>query len=88
MILGYEKVKILLLQGAIPDFRQLADDIGRTNLAADMGMNPKTLRRRVADPGEWTIAELAKLSDLLGVEYKVLLEMAHNAIAPRKRMKR
>jgi len=76
MILGYEKVRILLLQNAIPDFQQLASDLGRTNLAIDMGMNPKTLRRRVNDPGEWTIAELAKLSDLLKIDHKILPEMA------------
>lgn len=76
MILGYQKVRILILQNAIPDFQQLASDIGRTNLATDMGMNPKTLRRRVNDPGEWTIAELAKLSELLKIDRKVLLELA------------
>jgi len=85
MILGYEKVRALLLQGLIPDFQQLADDIGRTNLAADMQMNPKTLRRRVNDPGEWTVGELAGLSDLLKIEHKILLEMADKLRAQKKK---
>ena len=76
MILGYEKVRALLLQGLIPDFQQLADDLGRTNLAADMQMNPKTLRRRINDPAEWTVGELARLSDLLKIEHAILLQMA------------
>jgi len=72
----YQRARILLQQGAIHDFRQLADDIGKTALAADMGMNPKTLRRRWNDPGEWTIVELARLSDLLEIDHAVLLQMA------------
>lgn len=87
MILGYEKVRILILQGAIPDFRQLADDMGRTNLAADMGMNLRTLRRRVEDPGEWTVAELAKLSDLLKIDHDILLKMADGLIKKKKEKK-
>jgi len=85
---GYEKVRILLKEGAIPDFRQLASDIGRTNLANDMGMNARTLRRRVNDPGLWSIEELAKLSDLLGIEHMMLLEMADKLRTQKKNSKR
>lgn len=72
----YERARILLQQGAIQDFRQLAEDIGKTALSTDMKMNPKTLRRRWNNPGEWSIDELALLSDLLQVDHNVLLQMA------------
>lgn len=74
-VLGYAKVKILLRDGAYQDFAQLADDIGRTNLAKDLNMNIQTLRRRTNDPGLWTIMELSKLSDLLEIDHRILFEM-------------
>lgn len=75
-VLGYAKVKILLRDGAYTDFTQLADDIGRTVLSADLGMSINTLRKRTNDSGLWSIRELAALSDLLEIEHKILLEMA------------
>lgn len=75
-VLGYAKVKILLRDGAYQDFAQLADDIGRTNLAKDLGMNIQTLRRRTNDPGLWTVAELIKFSDLLEMDHATILQMA------------
>jgi len=88
MITGYEKVGILVVQGAIPDFNQLGDDCGRTNLAMDMNMNPKTLRRRLDDPGEWSVRELGRLADLLRIDHAVLLKMADEAIAPKRKARK
>ena len=75
-VLGYNKVKILLRDGAYMEFNQLADDIGRTILAKDLGMSINTLRKRTNNPGLWTIAELAKFSNLLEIDHRILQEMA------------
>jgi len=87
-VLGYAKVKILFEKGAYHDFMQLADDIGRTNLAADMGMNIQTLRRRTNDPGLWSVHELAKLGILLDIDRRSLFEMADKLRVVKKKGKK
>lgn len=87
-VLGYAKVKILLRDGAYTDFTQLADDIGRTILAGDLGMSINTLRKRTNDPGSWSVRELAKLSDLLETDHAILFVMADQAILPKKKGKK
>lgn len=87
-VLGYAKVKILLRDGAYQDFMQMADDIGRTNLAKDLGMNIQTLRRRTNDPGLWSVHELAKLADLLEMEHIILLTMADRLRVVKKKTRK
>lgn len=85
---GYERARILLREGVIHDFNELANDVGRTVLAADMKMHIRTLRRRCDDPGEWTIRELAALSDLLQIDNKILMEMADRLRVVKKKGKK
>jgi hypothetical protein len=84
---GYERARILLREGVLHDFNELANDIGRTVLAADMKMHIRTLRRRCNDSGEWAIHELARLSDLLEIDHTILLEMADKLRVVRKKGK-
>jgi hypothetical protein len=87
-VLGYAKVKILLKDGAYEDFAQLADDIGRANLAKDLHMNIQTLRRRTNDPGLWNIHELAALADLLGMPHSYFADMADRLRVVKKKGKK
>jgi len=73
---AYRKVGILLRDGHIRDFEEIASDIQKKTLAKDMGMHIRTLGSRIKDPGKWHVHELAALSDLLEIDHAVLLQMA------------
>lgn len=73
---AYRKVGILLRDGHIRDFEEIASDIQKKTLAHDMGMHIRTLGARIKDPGIWDVHELAALSDLLEIDHNILLQMA------------
>jgi len=73
---AYRKVGILLREGHIRDFDEIASDIQKKTLAKDMSMHARTLGARIKDPGKWNIHELAQLSDLLEIDHRILPEMA------------
>lgn len=72
----YAKVKALIQQDYIKDFKQIATEVGKMAFAADIGMHFETLMVRVYDPGKFTVEQLANMSDLLEIDHKFLLEMA------------
>jgi len=82
---SYKKVGILLQQGHIHDFEEIASDIQKKTVARDMRMHVRTLGSRIKDPGKWTIGELAALSNLLEIDHKILLELADRLNTPGKK---
>jgi len=73
---AYRKVSLLISNGVVEDFEQIAVDIQKKVLAADLHMHFRTLMARVKDPGKWQVGELRALSDLLELDHSVLLLMA------------
>jgi hypothetical protein len=72
----YEKVKRQIEAGIITNFEEIAKEIGKHNLCDAVGMSFETLVLRIANPGKYRIEELARLSDLLGLDHQYLLKMA------------
>jgi len=85
---SYKKVGILLREGHVHDFEEIASDIQKKTLAKDMGMHVRTLGSRIKDPGKWTIDELADLSDLLEIDHGILPKMADHLRVVKKKGKR
>ena len=74
---AYAKVRALILSGYIKDFNQLATEIQKKTLAKDLGKGFESLMARVYDPGKWTVHEMAKLADLLEVDYNIISQLAY-----------
>ena len=58
------------------DLHLIFDHIRRATLQTDMHMSPKTLLKRIHDPGSFTIEELVKLADLINIDPALLTKWA------------
>lgn len=60
------------------DFHKVFDHIKRATLQTDMHMSPKTLIKRIKDPGSFTIKELVTLAALIGIDSEMPVAWARN----------
>lgn len=72
----FQKVGKSVQAGITTSFVEIAEEIGKYKLCSATGMAFETLSLRLADPGTYRVMELARLSDLLEIDHKILLEMA------------
>lgn len=72
----FQKVGRSVDAGITTSFEEIASEIGKYKLCAAVHMTFDTLIIRIADPGTYRVSELARLSDLLEIDHKILLEMA------------
>lgn len=72
----YLTIRGLLKEGQISTFTGIFAWIPYTVLARDFGTNNNRMKKMVADPSLWTLAEIYKLADLIGYDKKKLLMMA------------
>lgn len=72
----YLTIRGLLKEGQISTFTEIFKWIPYTVLARDFGTNNNRMKKMIADPSLWTLAEIYKLADLIGYDKKKLLMMA------------
>ena len=65
-------IKNELEAGRIQSFDQIFAIISETRMSIELGLSFYAFRRKVNDPGEFTINEMMQLAALFGVKYDVI----------------
>jgi len=58
--------------GKITGFDQVFAIVSETSLAAELGISFYNFRKKVYDPGEFTVSEMMRFSALIGVSYPLI----------------
>jgi hypothetical protein len=74
----YESVKVLIETGRIQEFQQIFNYLPKSILAHDLGTNNNRMTRLINHVEQFTLEELSRISNLLGVNYKTILTIVHN----------
>lgn len=73
---GYKTVKLLITAGQI-SFYEIFEHIPKSVLVQDLGVNFYRLNKIMRNVQEIKLAEVYSLARLIGVDEKVLLDLAH-----------
>jgi len=65
-------IKHELESGKITSFEQIFAIISETRMSIELGLSFYAFRRKVTDPGEFTINELLSMAALFGVKYEII----------------
>jgi hypothetical protein len=65
-------IKNELEAGRINSFEQIFAIISETRMSIELGISFYTFRKKVNDPGEFTVNEMMQLAALFGVKYDVI----------------
>jgi hypothetical protein len=71
--------------GKIKSFDQIFAIMSETRLAEEVGISFYTFRKKVNNPGEFTIQEIIRFSELVGVEYNIISVFILEEIKSRQR---
>jgi len=66
--------------GTIKEWNQIFAIVTETRMSIELGMAFNTLRKKVTDPGEFTINEIIRLAALFGVKYDVMADWIRDRI--------
>lgn len=72
----YSTIQGLLKEGEIKKFTDIFKWIPYTIVAKDYGTMHSRMKKMIADPSLWTLAEIYQLADLIGYDRKKLLLIA------------
>lgn len=84
---GYKTVNLLITAGQI-QFKDIFDHIPKSVLVKDLGINFYRINKIIRSVQEIKLAELYALARLIGVDEKVLLDLAHGQYMADKKKKR
>lgn len=73
---AYAKIKHLIDTGFITEFQQILPEIQKNVLYKDLHMGFQAFDRRLNDPALFTLGELMALADLIGVDPRVIVDLA------------
>jgi len=65
-------IKNELESGRVSSFDQIFAIISETRLATELGISFYAFRKKINDPGEFTVGEMMKFASLVGVKYDVI----------------
>lgn len=68
-----KSVKSDFLAGNIKNFQQIYDVVAKSWIAKKLGMGFTTLKEKSDSPGDFTLNEIRRFADLIGVEFEELL---------------
>ena len=66
--------------GRINTFEQIFAIMSETRMSIEMGISFNTFRRKIQDPGEFTINEIMRLAVLIGVKYDVIADWLRDRV--------
>ena len=78
-------IKNELEGGKVKSFDQIFAIMSETRLAEEVGISWYAFRKKVNRPGEFTIYELMRFSDLIGVEYDIIFAFLLGEIKQKQR---
>lgn len=71
-----KSVKSDFLAGNIKNFQQIYDVVAPSWLAKKLNMGYTTLRTKSNSPGDFTLNEIQRYAELMGVDFEALLDLA------------
>ncbi|MET3875980.1 hypothetical protein [Chitinophaga sp. OAE865] len=75
----YNAIKELIERGGITDFNKIFDIMPPSTMARHMGINYNNFTKRQADCGRFTVKEIMKMAELIGVEDTIIAVLLINA---------
>jgi hypothetical protein len=72
----YNVARIFIEKGEIKTIAQIFDYIPKSVVSHELKTNNNRFTRLISDPLEFKLADLSKIAKLLGIETKVLVNMA------------
>ena len=82
-----QSIKHQLESGGITSFDQVFAIMSETRISIELGMAFLTMRRKVLDPGEFTINEIIRLASLIGVKYDTMANWLRDRIKEKSKSK-
>ncbi|MDP4216296.1 MAG: hypothetical protein Q8927_08840 [Bacteroidota bacterium] len=73
----YSTVKVLIETGNIKSFAGIFDHIPKSVVYADLGMNYTRFTKLLSNPALFTLQELITLAGFMGIDPKIIIEMAY-----------
>jgi hypothetical protein len=80
-------IKNELESGRITSFEQIFAIISETRMSIELEISFMAFRKKVLDPGEFTINEIMRLAALIGVKYDVMADFLRDRIKAKSKSK-
>ena len=80
-----KSVKSDFLADNIKSFQQIYDVVAVSWIAKQLGMGFTTLKEKSISPGNFTLNEIKRFADLIGVEFEELLAFVKTLMKPIKK---
>jgi hypothetical protein len=84
----YESVKVMIESGRIHEFQQIFNFLPKSIMAHDLGTNNNRMTRLINHVEQFTLDELFRISQLLEINYKTVLNLIHNQYFGEKKTNR
>lgn len=84
---GYKTIKLLIEGGQIKTFKEIFEHIPKTTVFKDLGTNYYRSGKIMKSVQEMKLAELYTLAHFIGVDEKILLDLAHAQYVAGKKKK-
>ena len=83
----YNAIKELIERGGITDFNKIFDIMPPSTMARHLGINYNNFTKRQADCGRFTVKEITKIAELIGVDDLVVAKLLITASKNQRRKK-
>lgn len=82
----YNALKSYIDSGAIKSFTEIFDIIPKSTFVTDSGINYVRLTNKINNPEKFTVKDIVKLSQLIGIDSRKLYDLVALAVEkPRKK---
>jgi len=81
----YSAIKELIERGGINDFNKIFDIMPPSTMARHLGINYTNFTKRQADCGRFTVKEIIKIAELIGVDDLTIATLIINASKAQQR---
>lgn len=85
---GYRTIKLLIEGNQLKEFREIFEHIPKTVINVDLGINYARFNRLIKQVQGFKLEELYMLARLIGVDEKVILDLAHSQYLADKKKKK
>lgn len=82
---GYHTIKLLIEGNQLTEFRQIFEHIPKTVINNDLGINFNRFKKLQNKVQGFKLEELYTLSHFIGVDEKLILDLAHNQYLAEKK---
>ena len=83
----YSAIKELIERGGINDFNKIFDIMPPSTMARHLGINYNNFTKRQEDCGRFTVKEIMKMAELIGVDETVVAKLVIDASKMQKNKK-